>query len=615
MQISKTQPRIAVLIKQVPARPGAEMDSCGTVRRMAGQGILNPYDYAAIEAALFTARALGGTVTAFSMGPSGAEQVLLGSLALGVSEAVLLCDSAFAGADVFATAFTLSRAIRLAGGFDYIFCGQQTTDGDTAQLPFSLAAQLGISAFGWVKKLIRADELLLECTQEYSGGTRQIRANAPCVLAMQRDSFPVRQATLAQRLQAAGQKVTVWGLVELGEGAHYGLRGSPTRVKRLFQAVQTRRKEPLRLSPGDAACCICDTVKAVREGSAQLQRVRALQSGLPQTRICEVVLKEASPCPPYNAQEAGRDILVFLQTDEKGMIHPASLELAAQAAELAKRANVQAIGCVAVLAANQRLHKMRENGGISPMNGLRLTLAHQLQASGLAQTDVCLLQGVLSSAVPEEAWLAAALACCANRHPGSFLVAATLEGRALAPALGAKLQTGVTADCTSLSLLPDGTLLQTRPALGGSTMAEIVTPSARPQIATVRRGALEGSVTPQGTDSNTIFLAVGGGFQSKDDVLRLQTFAKEQGFHFGCSRALVERGWLPQSCQIGLSGQSIAPSLLLCFGISGSVQFLAGIHAAKHVLAVNLDEHAPILCRADIPIVSDCNAILQALFR
>jgi electron transfer flavoprotein alpha subunit len=231
-----------------------------------------------------------------------------------------------------------------------------------------------------------------------------------------------------------------------------------------------------------------------------------------------------------------------------------------------------------------------------------------------------------------ELYAAALLRCIEVLRPDILLVGATPEGRSLAPLAAVPLETGVTADCTELALDAEGLLVQTRPAFGGGLMARIITPDARPQIATVRYGIFRGGKaagtarlipadaaplpTPQvqveeltapssGGKEAAYVLALGGAVRAQEDIGLFKKMAQITGAEIMCSRSLVERGWFPQSSQIGLSGRCIAPRLLITLGVSGSVQFMAGIQGAQKICALNTDPGAPILRCADIPLICD----------
>lgn len=246
-------------------------------------------------------------------------------------------------------------------------------------------------------------------------------------------------------------------------------------------------------------------------------------------------------------------------------------------------------------------------------------------------------------------------------RPAVLLFGATPLGRHLAPGVATKLRTGLTADCTDLYLDEENNLLQTRPAFGGNIMARIKTPKSRPQIATVRPNVfpvknmetskskkyltlkptgLQPKITkfldlpildsrvyaklgqiltqtpkPIGQDitQGERIIALGRGFKRLQDLKIAEELAGLLKAQIAYSRPLVEAGWGDPLKQVGLSGRSIAPKLLITLGISGSVQFLAGIQGAQYVLAVNTDAKAPIMKRADLSLVGDLYQIVPLL--
>lgn len=238
------------------------------------------------------------------------------------------------------------------------------------------------------------------------------------------------------------------------------------------------------------------------------------------------------------------------------------------------------------------------------------------------------------------------IALAKQYQPDILLVGATPFGRAFAPRVAAALGTGLTADCTELSIEEEsGLLLQTRPAFGGNMMATIKTATQRPQMATVRPGVLplpepaetaitepvmvpyndaaglakllkETAVT-KGADisQSKIIVAAGRGIGQKKNLKLVKALADKLGGQVGASRPLVDMGFCPYSSQIGQTGYSVAPDLLICCGISGAVQHLAGIGGAKTVIAINTDPKAPIFAVADYQIVGDCVTVLEQLLQ
>lgn len=235
---------------------------------------------------------------------------------------------------------------------------------------------------------------------------------------------------------------------------------------------------------------------------------------------------------------------------------------------------------------------------------------------------------------------AEALADLSKRvDPAMILIAGTSRGREVAPLTAAKLGTGLTADCTELSM--DGRkLVMTRPAFGGNILATIVCRKT-PQMATVRPGtfkikepsvgrkgtAISRPFTPsrlkeiisEGRDSDVsniadadILISLGNGIKNKETVAIAEELALKIGAKVSCSRALVEKGWFDHSRQVGQSGRNVSPKIYLAFGISGSVQHKAGIHADK-VIAINKDPNAPIHEIADESIIGDATEILKKM--
>ena len=244
---------VLVCIKGVPSG-SIPMENNGILARDRGGSERNPGDSYALEAALQIAEKTHGQVTVLTMGPSSGEAILRTALAMGAKAGILLSDPAFAGADVYATAYTLSQGIRRLSGWDVILCGQQTTDGGTAQLPFSLADRLGIPALGWVKKLeISGDRLIL--SQELSEGTQQVEVGCPCLIAVGKEIGIPRSPSLRSQLKARNQKIRVLTLGDLEDQNpdHYGLSGSHTRVIQVLQVKKERKNPPLCLSGQEGA--------------------------------------------------------------------------------------------------------------------------------------------------------------------------------------------------------------------------------------------------------------------------------------------------------------------------------------------------------------------------
>ena len=229
---------IVVCIKQVPGTTDIKIDpDRGTLIREGVESIVNPFDMYAIEEGLRLKEKFKGKVTVISMGPPQAREALKEAIAMGCDQAILVCDEAFAGADTWATAYTLSKTIEELGSYDLIICGRQAIDGDTGQVGPGIACQLGLPQLTYVskiqevdpeKKKIRVERLLEE-------GKEVVEAPLPALLTVVKDINQPRYPTILGIRRAAKAEIPVWTVNNLKVNPKLiGLEGSPTRVVKVF---------------------------------------------------------------------------------------------------------------------------------------------------------------------------------------------------------------------------------------------------------------------------------------------------------------------------------------------------------------------------------------------
>ena len=310
---------------------------------------------------------------------------------------------------------------------------------------------------------------------------------------------------------------------------------------------------------------------------------------------------------------------------EAGKLHPVSLELLGKATELAAVSGER----VSVLICGENV----------------LEAAESLRYYGA--DEIYVFEDPALKYFRIEPYTAVFEAFIKEIKPSSVLVGATPYGRQLAPRVAARLNTGLTADCTVLEMEKNGALVQIRPAFGGNIMAEIMTPARRPQMATVRykvmnpperlgipRGVIKKrrinpamlsagveiiSIKPKPEElyieDVDVLVAAGRGVKKQSDLEMIRELASLLGGQAACTRPLAEAGFFPSTRQIGLSGRTVRPKFILTCGISGSVQFVAGMSKADVIAAINIDPKAPIFRVAHYALIGDLYEIVPELIQ
>lgn len=317
-----------------------------------------------------------------------------------------------------------------------------------------------------------------------------------------------------------------------------------------------------------------------------------------------------------------KGIWVFAE-QRNGEISATAFELLAKAKELSDKSNEEVVAILLTQATNDMPKRMLNRGADKVI---------VVESDHLKEYKTITYAKVLEALV--------------NRHkPSIFLFGATSMGKDLAPRIMAKLQTGLTADCLDLDIDGDGLLIQTKPSYGGNIMCKIICPIKRPQMATVRpkvfspldemknsKGEIiveDITVEPENDyeilehvayetedikieEAETLVVA-GRGVSSKDDMKLIENLAKALHGMIAVTRPLVDAEWYDPSIQIGASGKTVKPKLIINIGISGAIQYNVGIQNANHIVSINTSARAPIFSISHYGIVGDYRRIVPLL--
>lgn len=322
-------------------------------------------------------------------------------------------------------------------------------------------------------------------------------------------------------------------------------------------------------------------------------------------------------------KEKWRDFLVYVE-QERGDIHPVALELIGEARKMAGKVGYK-VNCVLV-------------GASGTMEN-----AQKLLPYGVDRVYVYEHPGF--EGFRADCYADAVADCIAATKPSSVLIGATALGRSLAPRLSTRFHTGLTADCTTLDIKPNSDMVQIRPAFGGNIMAQIAITKSRPQFATVRYRVMDQASKvkdPMGEiircqvsdemassrikilsaevmekrkslEEEEVLVVAGRGVRSEKDVEMCRELAAALGGQLAFTRPMVENGFGDTAHQIGLSGRTVRPKLIITCGVSGAIQFTSCMSGSECIVAINNDPEAQIFKIAHYCIVDDLYQVVPAL--
>lgn len=233
---------IIVCIKQVPDTADVKINlQTNTLVREGVKSMINPFDMYAIEEAVRLKEKHGGKTTVVAMGPPQAETALKEALSLGIDEAVLVSDKAFAGSDTLATSYTLAKTIKKIGDFSVILCGKQASDGDTAQVGPGISTHLDIPQVTYVKKIEEIKNNTARVERMTEEGYDIVETPLPCLFTVVKEINTPRVPSLKGIMRSKNAKIHLFDARQLDcEEDRLGLKGSPTQVIKIF--TPERRK-------------------------------------------------------------------------------------------------------------------------------------------------------------------------------------------------------------------------------------------------------------------------------------------------------------------------------------------------------------------------------------
>ncbi|RFU86995.1 hypothetical protein DY218_09190 [Streptomyces triticagri] len=584
--------RIAVLVKQVPAYGDVtELDGRGRLVRSGRPAELNAWCRRAVARAVELARASGGMVTAITMGPPPAVDVLREALACGADEALQLCDAQLAGADCLVTARALAAGLRTLPPLDLVVAGHSSTDGATGAVAPMVAALMGLPFAGPALTLRRQGAgRRLHCTLQRDDGNHETEVRLPAVISVAERSGAVARAERAT--WPGTERIRRVPLSRLAGASPAS--GSPTRVLDVTEPAARRRPILVTDDLADAGRIMELVRRRLDAGPAQDEPPVAMRW---------------APADPDGGTATGDGAWILAVCAEPD--GPAARALLGAAADVAA-----GVGGHVVAA--------------GPGGDLR-----RLSAWG-ADTYVG-----LDGLAPRPA--ADALAAWAQRRgvPAAVVGGATAWDRELLARLGVLLDGGLLSDLTEIRHdTVTGRLIGTKPA--GAALA-LVASSARTQLATVRTGCLplrpprapgrlpvralsvapDPAVTtlrrmPRGDadalDRAPVVLGIGAGVPQECHH-ELKPLQAVLGAELAGTRKVTDSGALPHERQLGITGRAVAPRLYLAIGVSGSWDHLVGVQRADTVFAVNCDPAAEIFTHCDFGLIADWRTAVRALTR
>ncbi|MGD0754600.1 MAG: FAD-binding protein [Bacteroidales bacterium] len=626
---------IISLIKQVPLPSEMRMGEDGLMDRIKAKSIINIDCQFGLEAGLQLKKHYpDARLIVCSMGPKSFETSLRTAVSMGFDEAFLLSDRKLGGSDTYATGLAISTMLKHLGFTKdskdpfIILAGRQTSDGDTAHVPSQVAENIGIPQATFVESVKADGAGNVIAKRIIEGGYQIMKLPMPCVISLTPTGIPPRKPSLSGAIKARNIQIKTFGIDDIGLGTEkIGIDGSPTIVVKVVNIVSER--PPVIMADGHNEASMVDSfITNFKKGGNILEKKEKL----------EKKVTERPNFPEKDFRNGAKGIITWAEVTN-GKISRPSIELLTPARYLAKR-----------LGNDTKVMTLIIGKHVQPL--AQTLIGHGSDEVIIVENDkleeylVLPFSSIFAQVIKE-------------RKPEIALFAATTSGRELAPRIGMKTDSGVTADCTGLEIgeyvdkkekvIYRPVLESRRPTYGESKLATILG-FVCPQVSTARAGTFKvperdegrkgiiSRFSPALDDKNFVVeilktvrgegglqnlfdadIVISGGRGTTADNLglikELAEALKSQGINaeWACSRPIVDEGIVEYSRQIGQTGKTIRPKVYIAIGISGAIQHIAGMKESEKIIAIDHNPKAHIFKYADFGIVGEYADIVPEL--
>ncbi len=626
---------IISLIKQVPLPSEMRMGEDGLMDRTKAKSIINIDCSFGLEAGLQLKKQYpDARLIVCSMGPKSFENSLRTAVSMGYDEAYLLSDRKLGGSDTYATGLAISTMLKHLGFTKdskepfIILAGRQTSDGDTAHVPSQVAEKIGIPQATFVESVKADGAGNVIAKRIIEGGYQILKLPIPCVISLTPTGIPPRKPSLSGAIKARNLQITTFGIDDIGLGTEkIGINGSPTIVVKVVNIVSER--PPIVMSEGHNEAALVDSlIVNLKKGGNVLEKKEKVDKK-------EI---EYPDFPDKDFRNGARGILTWAELTN-GKISRPSLELLTPARNLANQLGNDTKVMTLIIGKNVKpfAQTLIEHGSDEVII---------VENEKLEEYLVMPFSSVIAQVIKE-------------RNPEIALFAATTSGRELAPRIGMKTDSGVTADCTGLEIgeyidkkekvIYKPILESRRPTYGESKLATILG-FVCPQISTARAGTFEVPVVVEGRKGivsyfnpvledkdfvveivktergegglQNLFSAdiiiTGGRGTTGDNLALIKSLAaelKKQGVNaeWASSRPVVDEGVAEYARQVGQTGKTIRPKIYVAVGVSGAIQHIAGMKESEKIIAIDHNPKAHIFNYADFGIVGEYTDIVPEL--